>query len=250
MKKDQIVLNTLVYAEQHRAGVSQADMLSDVNDAEIKTAEVRREFFSDFESDLDQTAKAAQQFGITLYYSVPESLFLNGGQVNPDLMTYFDEGKRLGIKKIKFNTGDFAHYQGNLATDFAPFLETGIEINVENDQTQLSGTFEHLVPFLTAAKEANVDIKNVYDLGNWRFVSEDELEAAKQVAPFVRYIHVKDDYENDSGMAVVPLGDGIIDWKAALNLLPTDVPVALEYPATDEQIDAGIKDLEEFTPEV
>ena len=78
-------------------------------------------------------------------------------------------------------------------------------------------------------------------MGNWRFVSEDENDAAKALKPFVRYIHVKNDVIDDqNNCQVVALDQGVIDWKKTLKLLPTDLPVALEYPASDDEIKAGI----------
>lgn len=47
MNKQQIVLNTLVFNQQHLAGESQLNMLQRIVHLGIAQAEVRREFFSD-----------------------------------------------------------------------------------------------------------------------------------------------------------------------------------------------------------
>lgn len=45
---------------------------------------------------------------------------------------------------------------------------------------------------MKAVTKAGVNIGYVYDLGNWRFVGEDERAAAELLKDYVQYIHVKD----------------------------------------------------------
>lgn len=65
-------------------------------------------------------------------------------------------------------------------------------MNVENDQTPVSGTPDAIIKFLTAARNAGLNsIGYVYDLGNWAFTGFDAVLAAKQLAPYCDYIHLK-----------------------------------------------------------
>ncbi|MGO2518352.1 MAG: sugar phosphate isomerase/epimerase family protein, partial [Leuconostoc falkenbergense] len=83
--------------------------------------------------------------------------------------------------------------------------------------------------------------------GNWRYVGEDEVVAAKALTPYVRYIHVKDDKGSGDNLVTVPLNDGDINWQAILTILPQDVPVAVEYPTASEQVIIdGVQALEAY----
>ncbi|MGV0167312.1 sugar phosphate isomerase/epimerase family protein [Furfurilactobacillus sp. WILCCON 0119] len=241
MNAQQIVLNTLVFADQvTNEHTLQATLLAAVPTFGISNAEIRREYISDFATEIPAIKAAADTNHLRLFYSVPEVLFLDGGQLNPNLKQYFDEAQAMGMFAIKLNIGDFAHYQGDLTADFGPLLATGIQVNIENDQTVQSGSSANILTFLNAAKAAGVDIQYVFDLGNWRFVAENELTVASELAPFTRYIHVKNVTIEDGKPSVTALDTGVIDWQKALTLLPTDVPVALEYPATDAEIHHAI----------
>ncbi|WP_416353415.1 sugar phosphate isomerase/epimerase family protein [Agrilactobacillus fermenti] len=243
MQSKQLAANLLLFDAEVKKGVKQAELLARAKDLGFSMVEVRREYFQDITAEIPEVKAQATALDLKLFYSVPDELFV-AGKVNPKLTGYFEEGQQLGIEKIKFNIGDFANYQGELQRDFAPFLNQGIEVNIENDQTQTSGTLTPILTFLKAAVAADVDIRYVYDLGNWPFVGEDFLAGAKALAVYTRYIHVKDVTEKEGQPFVQPLDEGHIDWRQALAVLPKDVPVALEYPTdNDALIKAGLQKL-------
>ena len=177
---------------------------------------------------------------------MPDEVFVNH-RVNPKLEQYYDEAAQLGVSVIKFNTGDFDTLLPEDIQQLNALLNRGIETNIENDQTQVSGKIDAIKAFMTAAKAAKLDIGYVYDMGNWRYVGEDEVVAAKALAPYVRYIHVKDDKGSGDNLVTVPLNDGDINWQAILTILPQDVPVAVEYPTASEQVIIdGVQALEAY----
>lgn len=235
MEKKNIVINLLEYADRVAKGESQVSLLDDVAATGVGGVEVRREYFKNFDAELDDVHKVATEKGLKIFYSVPEVLFIDG-QFNSAILGYLEEGKRMGVTAIKFNIGDFANFKGDLKQALAPVVAAGIQVNVENDQTQASGTIQPLLDFLQAAKAADIDIKYVYDLGNWRFVGEDEFKAAGQLAPYVRYVHLKDVVLNDGKPDVVALDEGVLDWRKVMQVLPDGSPVAIEYPAADNEV--------------
>lgn len=243
MKREQIVLNLLVFAKEVEAGALQAKLLLKAKELGFNKVELRREYFKNIKEEMPVIKKIADDQGIELFYSVPDEVFVNR-EVNPKLTEYLMEANQLGVKHIKWNIGDF-HEDRSLA-ELQALTEKGIEINIENDQTQTSGTIQAIATFMEAVKKAELAIGYVYDLGNWRFVGESEEAAAKQLAEYVRYIHVKDvAYANDQPQAA-ELDKGVIEWRNILAILPKDVPVAIEYPTTsDEQILAAKQLLEE-----
>lgn len=231
----EVVVNTLVYLDQLNAGTLQSELIKGIKGVGGDSAEIRREFIHDFETELPEIKRVAEDEGLQLFYSVPDEVFENGA-VNPRLKGYLDEGTKMGIHAIKFNIGDFANFKGNLAKELAFLSNSPIQVNVENDQTQVSGTMNPIAEFLAAVDVNEIDIRYVYDLGNWRFVGEDELKAAKDFAKYTRYIHVKDVTTVDGQPQVVPLDKGDIDWRQALSLLPGYVPVAIEYPVDSDAV--------------
>ncbi|MCI1987113.1 MAG: sugar phosphate isomerase/epimerase [Lactobacillus sp.] len=239
-----LILNTWIFEADVKAGVSQADLVERVAKLGADGIEVRREYFTDLDQEPPEVAKRAQATNMIVNLSVPDVVFTDDGQLNPKLAQYFAEGQQLGVKKIKFNTGHFDRFDGDLKQAFSQFPLAEIEMNVENDQTAVSGTIDAIENFLTAAHAAGLtSLGYVYDLGNWAFTHGDAEAAATRLAPFTHYIHLKNTID-DHGTLVTSddLDTGIYDWRSLIKQLPQDQYYALEYPmATDAQIAAQIK---------
>lgn len=222
------VLNMLVYAEKNNQGYFQHELLEEGIKLGFNRFEIRREYFKEFEKEVNSIKKLVDKYNIELFYSVPDEVFVNG-VINNELINYLKEAKQLGVKHIKWNIGDFKNFKGSLK-ELNELTNQGIEINIENDQTQTSGRIESIQSFMEAVAKEQVNIGYVYDLGNWRFVGQSEKEAAEKLKEYVRYIHVKDVKETKEGLLAVGLDHGDINWRSILAVLPKDVPVAIEYP--------------------
>lgn len=240
-----LILNTWIFEDDVKKGVSQVDLVKRVADLGADGIEVRREYFNDFDTELAGVAKAAHEMGLIVNYSVPDVVFEADGNINPKLSQYFEEGKKMGIAKIKFNTGSFLKYHGNLVDDLGKLPLAEIKMNVENDQTPISGTPDAIINFLNATKDAGLNsIGYVYDLGNWAFTGFDAVLAAKQLAPYCDYIHLKNSMLDSEGHMTTTddLNKGMFNWKIICSYLPHDVQFALEFPmASDENIAAQMK---------
>lgn len=240
----QLVLNLLVFDEKKQQGVLQHDLIQHGINLGFRAFEVRREYFEDIKKEIPAIRQLADEFELTLFYSVPDEVFVNG-QINWKLEAYLIEARQMGATQIKWNIGDFANFTGDL-DDLRDLTQQGIAVTVENDQTQVSGRVAAIDTFMSSATQHGLTVGYVYDLGNWRFVGENELQAAEALAKYVTYIHVKDVKEIAGKPAATGLGTGDIDWRQALALLPQDVPVAIEYPTlSDEEILAAKQLLEE-----
>lgn len=232
MVNSKIVLNNLVFAQQQAAGVTQLEMLKMVQKFKVSSAELRREYFKNIEKEILDIQTLMKKAPLRLFYSVPDELFVKG-QLNSKLDQYFKEAQQLGIYAIKFNIGDFHNFDEASITKLQKLIDTGIQINIENDQTKISGRLDVIKKFMLAVKNVGLSIGYVYDMGNWRFVGDDEVEAARTLTKYVRYIHVKDGRGFEETAQTSLLGSGEINWKKILMILPDDVPVALEYPTPD-----------------
>ncbi len=228
-----LVLNMLVFAEKVQNGAVQSDLIEESVALGFRKIEVRREYFKNLANEIADIKKLVEKYELELFYSVPDEVFVDG-QVNSKLDDYLLEAIQMGITHIKWNIGDFAGFTGNLI-ELKPLTEQGIEVNIENDQTQTSGTISVIDTFMKAVEEEGLNIGYVYDLGNWRFVGEDEKIAAEQLGKYVRYIHVKDVIYMEGKPQAGGLDHGEIDWREILSVLPENVPLAIEYPTTEKQ---------------
>ncbi|WP_125566518.1 sugar phosphate isomerase/epimerase family protein [Companilactobacillus insicii] len=231
-----LILNTLIFAKDVENGADQVSLLDRVSNLGATGVEVRREYFQNLENELSNVAKKARANNLKVYYSVPDVLFEEDGSLNPKVEQYFAEGKVMGIKKIKFNIGHFNKFTGDLKATLGQFPIDEIEMNVENDQTQISGSVSSLKTFLEAAKKSGLDIGYVYDMGNWAFTNQDATDSAVALAPYTKYIHLKNVIDTDGELSTSDdMDKGIYNWKKILTHLPDNVDLALEYPMDNDQ---------------
>lgn len=235
-----LILNTWIFETAVKNGTAQVDLIPQVVATGADGIEVRREYFTDPATELAELHKAAQKAQLIVNYSIPDELFLPDGQPNPALPKYFAEAEQLGASKIKFNVGNFTRFTGDLATVFSNLPLAKVKLNVENDQTPVSGTPDAIINFLTAARKARLNsIGYVFDLGNWAFTGFDPITAAKQLAPFCDYIHLKNSLLSPTGKMTTTddLRLGQFNWQIICSYLPKDVQFALEFPMeTDQQL--------------
>ena len=235
-----LFLNTWIFEDAVKQGRAQADLVAQAERLGADGIEVRREYFKDLATELTAVRDAAEASELALALSIPDELFVNGA-VNEKLPQYIAELQALGAQKAKFNLGDYAHFDGDLVAAFQAW-PADIQINIENDQTELSGHLEPIHEFLRDAKEAGVNIGYVYDLGNWAFTKGDAVKSTETLAPYTDYVHFKNAAETDNGLTVTDdLAEGLFDWEKIYQAFDADVDVALEFPMmTDDQIAAQV----------
>ncbi|MDN6572061.1 MAG: sugar phosphate isomerase/epimerase [Staphylococcus equorum] len=231
--KNNIVLNLLVFAKKVEQGATQQELIIEASKLGFDKIEVRREYFKNLEQELPSIKKTAIDLDIEIFYSVPEGIFVKE-KLNPNLKTHLEEAKRMGASHIKWNIGDYT--SGLSLEKLKEFSNSSlIELNIENDQTESAGSISAILEFMKDVRKEEISIGFVYDLGNWRFVEENEIEAAKKLGDFVRFIHMKDITYLDGKPQTVGLGQGEINWQEALKTLPSGLPIAIEYPTFSDQ---------------
>ncbi len=239
-----VILNTWIFEKEIKRGVTQLELVDRIKKLGADGIEVRREYFKNFNEEIVQVGERAKELGLIVNYSVPDVVFTEDGKINEKLLGYFNEGEILGISKIKFNTGSFNKFNGNLKEELSKFPLNEIQMNVENDQTILSGTVEPIKTFLNAVHNAGyINVGYVYDLGNWAFTHGDAVASADALYDVTDYIHLKNTIVDGGELSTSDdLDEGIYDWRNILNHLPHDVSFALEYPMdTEKQIEQQIQ---------
>ncbi|GEN48708.1 sugar phosphate isomerase/epimerase family protein [Ligilactobacillus pobuzihii] len=233
-----VILNTWIFEDDVKKGTSQVELVNRVKKLGADGIEVRREYFTDLEQELAGVGAKAKDAGLIVNYSVPDVVFEENGELNPKLNQYFTEGKKMGISKIKFNTGYFKNFTGDLKAEFDKLPLDEIEMNVENDQTPVSGTVKAIDTFLSSIHLAGfTSIGYVYDLGNWAFTHGDAIASADALSKFTNYIHLKNTIDNNGDLSTSEdLDIGVFDWRDILTHLPKNVQFALEYPMSSDEL--------------
>jgi 2-dehydro-3-deoxygluconokinase len=232
-----IGINTLVYMNELNSGTPQSAILPVIAGHGITLAEVRREYIKD-SAEFDAIAAAGQANGLTLFYSVPESIAISGA-VNPGFVGFLDEARRMGVSNIKFNQGDVRSVDAPVIEQIdAQAAAYGVTLTIENDQTPENGTLECTVNSLDHIGQLGGSIGYTFDLGNWFWRGENAEAAFAQLLPAISVFHLK----NVNGAAkreelsTTMLEDGVIDWQAMLPRLDPKVPVFLEFPIEADRV--------------
>jgi len=242
MKKNKIVINTLVFLKEIQEGTSQSELLEKVHNMGLENIEIRREMLKKIDKETEQIRDQAKKLNMRVFYSVPETLFANNQVRLEELEGICKEAYRMNAQQVKLAIGDIKTLEQDELKKIQYLEETyKVKITVENDQTEENGKAEKINWFLSEVRKAGKDLYFTFDIGNWIFQKEDPLENAKLLGPFVGYIHLKNlDDENNT----VSLDKGKIDWRTILKQLPKEAYIGLEYPCFDTNI--LMKDIEEI----
>lgn len=229
----QIGVNTLVFQSEMQEGIKkQYDYFDELRDLGFPFVEIRREYLRDGAEELKETGVRAAESGLTLYYSVPSSLFFHG-QLNPKLAVYFQEAEQLGARQVKLTLGDQPVSLAKSFQQLHAILHKWPDINlsIENDQTIAAGSAKVLADFATQASSSNVPLKLTFDTGNFVYIGENPEEAAYLLRDFTGYIHLKNVAIPAAGridLALFETGD--FDLKRVLEAFRKATPAAIEYP--------------------
>lgn len=202
--------------------------------------EVRSELLVDSASELPAIAEAARVAGKGLVYSCADYLWAEGGTLDmPALERALAAAKTLGAPRIKMAMGGFDSSSRATFTALRDRLQAaGIELVIENDQTQQAGTLAALQDFFAAANAQDLFLGMTFDMGNWHWSGECPLQAASALAPQVRYVHCKGVQRQPQRWVAVPLAESSAPWRAILRALPASVPWAIEYPLVGDDLPA------------
>lgn len=232
-----IGINTLVYMDALRNGTPQSELLDTIASHGITLAEVRREYIAD-DVEYDAIVNAAARNRLTLFYSVPESITIDGN-VNPRFHQFLNEAERMHVSNVKFNQGDIREVsQQTLQLIDKEAAEHGVTLTIENDQTPENGTFACTSASLEHIVANGSAVGYTFDLGNWYWRDENPQSAFDRLLERITVFHLKNvnGSPDKSRLATTMLQDGVIDWQSMLQRLPSTVPVFLEFPIPATQV--------------
>ncbi len=228
MRIEDLVINTLVFIDDLKNGQLQSEILDKIIKIGIQNIEVRREYIKDFSKELVDIREVANKNNITLFYSVPETLFKEGKLRKLDIEQYFNEAYKMNCNYIKMNIGQVNELSKE-DTDIISELcnKYSVYLTVENDQTEENGRCDKIYNFLSLNRKLGGNISFTFDVGNWIFQEEDPIKNAERLKEFVTYIHLKN-VDDNKGNSLID--KGILDLEKILEILPKGLPMALEYP--------------------
>ena len=200
--------------------------------------EVRGELLTQPAAELPALASMVREAGLQCVYSSPDGLWQEDGALDDAALDRaLDAAALLGAARLKMSIGHFS--AGSLAAlpALAQRLDrSAVELVIENDQTAAAGSLAALASFFPAAAARGLPLGMTFDMGNWHWVGECPLQAAKTLAEHVRYVHCKGVQRQPQRWVAVPLADSADPWRAILGALPADVPWAIEYPLAGDDL--------------
>ncbi|WP_312122427.1 sugar phosphate isomerase/epimerase family protein [Pantoea vagans] len=237
MKPDIIVVTAAYGHTQIAALGGQIALLPVIQQAGADGVEIRRELLDDAAlADLPALAGAIAEHQLHASYSVPDTLFCDGGEINPRITHYVEEARQLNAQRLKVALGDFS---GLLPRETLQALlaDLPFQLTVENDQTKHGGLAPS-VAFFTAVREADLPISMTFDMGNWCWTGEDADQAAEQLAAQVGYVHVKAAIPHQDSFRAIALDEADDHWRTLLQQLPARAPRGIEFPLEGNDLTA------------
>jgi sugar phosphate isomerase/epimerase len=231
-----ISLSSFGAAETRRHGQLWFAQLS--LDAGADGVEVRGELLNDPAAELPNIGEAVRTRGAALVYSSPEGLWSADGALDrAALERAIAAARLLGAPRLKMSVGGYGPGSAAAFAQLATALEgRGVELVIENDQTVAAGSLSAIAAFFADAQAAGTPLGMTFDLGNWHWVGECPLEAARTCGQRVAYVHTKGVQRLPAKWVAVALADSAAPWRTALRMLPRDVPWAIEYPLVGDDL--------------
>ena len=231
-----ISLSAFGAAEVRRHGQLWFTRLCDAAGAD--GVEVRSELVLDATQELPAIAQAVRSAGKSVVYSSAEGLWLANGRLDLSALERALESTHiLGATRLKMAIGGFGPASNDTFTLLQNrLLNTQTELLIENDQTPGAGTLIALQNFFEKANAHDLSLGMTFDMGNWHWNGECPLQAAAALAPQVRYIHCKGIQRQPTRWVAVPMVESSAPWRAVLTALPVNVPWAIEYPLSGDDL--------------
>ncbi|WP_029528262.1 sugar phosphate isomerase/epimerase family protein [Polaromonas glacialis] len=202
--------------------------------------EVRSELLVDAASEFPALAAYVRETGLRVVYSSADCLWKSDGTLDAAALDdALAASQALGAPRLKMAIGGFNDASSATLTALQELLQAAkVELVIENDQTPAAGTLPALQNFFNTANDQGIFLGMTFDMGNWHWTGECPLLAAAALAPQVRYVHCKGVQRMPQRWVAVPLAESNAPWRAVLRALPADVPWAIEYPLTGEDLPA------------
>ncbi|WP_141433559.1 sugar phosphate isomerase/epimerase [Bacillus sp. 03113] len=217
----------------------QDKFISSIFNAGAQGVEIRRELFATHSPNLTLIKEKLTKYSLLTVYSAPIPLWKKDFSFNiEEVQKVFAEAEIINASWVKLSLGHFDRKNSNL-TELKSFLEKydAITLLIENDQTVEGGKIEHLASFFESAYTNEIPLGMTFDIGNWKFVSEEIEIAIQKLARFVQYIHLKHVEEGETNLITLPIPlEMNANWMKIVKQIPNYQMIGLEFQVKSEKI--------------
>lgn len=242
LQQPKVLISLSSFGRQLAFERGQAALAEIAADAGADGVEYRGELQRHEDGEIAAQRAVAQARGMDTVWSSPEGMWSADGVLDTEALTRaFETAKALGAYRVKMSLGGY-RCGGELAPLAAWIQRDGIELLVENDQTDTAGTTLPLQDFFERTCALGWRIPMTFDMGNWHWTGEDPLRCAEAFAPYVGYVHAKGVFRRPADWIAVPMRESQAAWRAVLRRLPAGVPRAIEYPLQGDDLTAVTRD--------
>ncbi|WP_285769434.1 sugar phosphate isomerase/epimerase [Peribacillus sp. SI8-4] len=201
--------------------------------------EIRKELLT-AEDSLEELGALCRKLNLVAYYSAPEFLFASNHQLNErGFKRLIGEAQELGAVLLKVPLGSYhiketnMRYVNELLSE--NWANEGLAITIENDQTPGGGNLQAITDFLGRSAALDTPIGMTFDTGNWLYTGEEPLLAARELAEYVSYVHLKQVKRVNEGWVTEPVAVPLLpEVNELLEKFNRNCPVAIEFPITLE----------------
>lgn len=210
--------------------MGQAELARIVAKAGADGVEYRGELQRGELAELGEQRAVAQDQGLQVVWSSPEGIWKTDQSFDADAVERaFVTAQELGAYRVKMSLGAYV-----CGCDLEPLrswiAHAGIELVIENDQTEQAGMRKPIADFFVRTEALGWSVPMTFDMGNWHWTGEDPLACANQFSVRVGYIHAKGVVQRNRRWHAVPIQESQAAWQTILARLPKGVPRAIEYP--------------------
>ena len=233
-----IWLSAVIWDEELKKGTSQIELLEKVKALSLSGVELRP--YWNETDELNEFHQKATEMNLGLTYAGMEPII---GSSLSDSLNHFEKMKesidiawQLGSSLLRVNISFEAdwsllrdeNWQAQAQAMITYAKSFGIELVVENPPCFAVGRIAEVKALL----EALPGLKLTFDTGNWMIVGEHPVHAARQLAPWIGYLHLKDvRFLEDGQYGHLQPGAGGLDFK---NLLAEIYASGYQGPAVLE----------------
>lgn len=240
MKKEDIIINTIVFKHCFDKGKKQVDILRTVSELGLKKIEIRRELLTDIRTELQDIRHQADKLHLELFYSINEDLFVDG-LINSQLNVFYEESNILKAPFIKMNTGSAKNISATTWNTLKETIKEFKPIKVENNQDTQNARILNCLEIMKECKDRAIPIDFVFDTANWSFVDEETEKAITSLETYTDYLHCKNYKKMEKELFLTTLFEGEIDIISLIRRFSKVRYLALEYPCTEKEL---IKDID------
>ncbi|MFE4705609.1 sugar phosphate isomerase/epimerase family protein [Peribacillus simplex] len=207
--------------------------------------EIRRELLGP-DDTLQELGALCRELNLDIYYSAPDFLIGTNHHMNEiGFKRLAREADELGAELLKMPLGNYDFFETDMFRMNEVLVENlqnlDLKITIENDQTLGGGNVNRIAHFLSRSEKFDIPIRLTFDTGNWLYTEEVPMKAAKDLAGYVDYIHLKQvKHEKEEWVTEplsLPLQPEVIELMERFS---GTCPRAIEFPVTLENVETYI----------